>query len=126
MARLHAAVAARQQAEQGQVLSVERLHGKRRPCRRRAPGATDGRARFWSARNASRVDGYGLVDLAVALIEKDERFRLSFTVKNVFDQSFAAAISDGGPLGGLATTSFRYLITREADRQFGLTGRVNF
>ena len=81
------------------------------------------------ARNFSKVDGYGLVDVAVALIEKDDRFKLSFTVKNVFDQSFAAAISDGGPFGPATaggTTSFRYLITREADRQFGVTGRVNF
>lgn len=80
------------------------------------------------ARKAGTVDGYGLVDLAVALIEKDDRFKLSFTVKNVFDQSFAAAISDGGPLSGgnTGTSSYRYLITREADRQFGITGRVNF
>ncbi len=78
------------------------------------------------AREFATVGGYGLVDLAVALIEKDDRFKLSFTVKNVFDQSFAAAISDGGPLGAAATSSFRYLITREADRQFGVTGRVNF
>lgn len=78
------------------------------------------------ARNFGTVDGYGLVDLAVALVEKDDRFKLGFTVKNVFDKSFAATIADGGPLGGAATTSFRYLITREADRQFGITGRVNF
>jgi iron complex outermembrane receptor protein len=79
------------------------------------------------ARNQSLVDGYALVDLSLALVDPDERYKLTFVAKNVFDQSFAAAISDGGPLGaGTGTSSFRYLIPREADRYFGLTLRVNY
>jgi iron complex outermembrane receptor protein len=72
-------------------------------------------------RNASVIDGYALVDLSVAVIDTADRFRLAFQVKNLFDQSFAAAITSGGPGG-----SYRYLIPREADRYFGVIGRVNF
>lgn len=72
-------------------------------------------------REATTIDGYALVDLAVAVIDTQDRFRLAFQVKNLFDQSFAAAITSGGPGG-----SYRYLIPREADRYFGVIGRVNF
>jgi iron complex outermembrane receptor protein len=79
-------------------------------------------------RDRSWIKPYGLVDASVALVEQDDRFRLSFIVRNLFDQSFTAAISDGGPLSGGNTgnSSLRYIIPREADRSFGLTGRVNF
>ncbi|UVO50810.1 TonB-dependent receptor [Sphingomonas sp. SUN019] len=72
-------------------------------------------------RAATTIKGYGLVDLSAALVDPDDRFRLAFQVKNVFDESFAAAITSGGPGG-----SFRYIIPREADRYYGVTGRVNF
>ncbi|OYU15875.1 MAG: TonB-dependent receptor [Alphaproteobacteria bacterium PA4] len=72
-------------------------------------------------RAAGTIGAYSIVDLNIGLIEKDDRFRLNFVVKNLFDQSFAAAITNGGPGG-----SYRYLIPREADRYFGVTGRVNF
>ena len=72
-------------------------------------------------RQFATIDGYGLVDLSAGLVDVDDRFRLTFQVKNVFDQSFAAAITSGGPGG-----SFRYIIPREADRYFGVVGRVNF
>ena len=55
------------------------------------------------------------------LVDPEDRYRLTFQVKNVFDTSFASAITSGGPGG-----SFRYIIPREADRYYGLTGRVNF
>jgi iron complex outermembrane receptor protein len=74
-----------------------------------------------AVRNASIIDGYALVDLSVAVIDTADRFRLAFQVKNLFGQSFAAAITSGGPGG-----SYRYLIPREADRYFGVIGRVNF
>jgi iron complex outermembrane recepter protein len=77
-------------------------------------------------REFGTIKGYGLVDLSVALVEKDDRYRVSFQVKNLFDQSFAATIADGGPLARGATSSFVYIIPREADRYFGVTGRVNF
>jgi iron complex outermembrane receptor protein len=72
-------------------------------------------------RDATTIGDYALVDLAVALIDPRDRFRLAFQAKNVFDQSFAAAITTGGPGG-----SYRYIIPREADRYFGVIGRVNF
>ena len=46
---------------------------------------------------------------------------LTAQVRNIFDQSFAASITSGGPGGG-----YRYIIPREADRYYGITGRVNF
>jgi iron complex outermembrane receptor protein len=72
-------------------------------------------------RAAGTIGAYSLVDFQVGLVEKDDRFKLTFIVKNAFDKSFAAAITNGGPNG-----SYRYLIPREADRYFGVTGRVNF
>ena len=72
-------------------------------------------------RDAGRIKAYGLVDLSAGIVSADDRFRLTVQVKNVFDQSFAAAITNGGPGGG-----YRYLIPREADRYFGVTGTVKF
>jgi iron complex outermembrane recepter protein len=72
-------------------------------------------------RDATTIDGYGLVDLSAGIVDVDDRFRLTLQVKNVFDQSFAASIVSGGPGG-----SYRYIIPREADRYFGVIGRVNF
>jgi iron complex outermembrane recepter protein len=72
-------------------------------------------------RAAGTIAGYALVDLSASVVTADDRARLTFQVKNVFDESFAAAIGTGGPGG-----SFRYIIPREADRYFGVIGRVNF
>ncbi len=72
-------------------------------------------------RNATTIKAYGLVDLQASIVSADDRFRLTAQVKNVFDTSFAASITSGGPSG-----SYRYIIPREADRYFGLTGHVNF
>ncbi len=67
------------------------------------------------------IKGYGLLDLSAAITDKDDRYRLTFQVKNAFDRSFASSIVSGGPGG-----SYRYIIPREADRYYGLTARVNF
>jgi iron complex outermembrane receptor protein len=72
-------------------------------------------------RAATTIRGYGLVDLSAGIVEAEDRFRLTFQVKNLFDQSFAAAITSGGPGG-----SYRYIIPREADRYYGVTGRIGF
>jgi iron complex outermembrane receptor protein len=72
-------------------------------------------------RAAGTIGAYSLVDLNVGLVGKEDKYKLNFVVKNLFDQSFAAAITNGGPGG-----SYRYLIPREADRYFGITGRINF
>ena len=72
-------------------------------------------------RAAGTIAAYSLVDFNIGLVEANDKFKVNFVVKNVFDKSFAAAITNGGPGG-----SYRYLIPREADRYFGITGRVNF
>ena len=72
-------------------------------------------------RDYATIDGYGLVDVSAGIVDSEDRYRLTFQVKNLFDQSFAAAITSGGP-----GNSFRYIIPREADRYYGITGRVNF
>jgi iron complex outermembrane receptor protein len=72
-------------------------------------------------RLGTTIDGYGIVDVSAALVDTDDRYRVTFQVKNLFDQSFASAITSGGPGG-----SFRYIIPREADRYYGITARMNF
>lgn len=72
-------------------------------------------------RRLGTIDGYGLVNLSAGVGDQDDRFRLTFQVRNLFDQSFAAAIQNGGPAG-----SYRYQIPRDADRYYGVTGRINF
>ncbi len=72
-------------------------------------------------RAATTVDSYALADVQAGLVDPDERWKLSFLVRNLFDQSFAAAIQTGGPGG-----SYRFQRPREADRYYGLSLRVNF
>lgn len=72
-------------------------------------------------RLGSTVDGYATVDLAVALVDPADVWRVTFQVKNLFDESFASSIVSGGPGG-----AYRFIIPREADRYFGVTARVNF
>ena len=76
-------------------------------------------------RNLSFIRPYSLVDLQVGLVERDDKFSLTFFVKNLFDQSFPAQITNSG-LGGNQLIGLRYIIPREADRYFGIQGRVNF
>ncbi len=72
-------------------------------------------------RRLGTIPAYGLVNLTVGITDPKDRYRLTFQVRNVGDQSFAAAIANGGPGG-----AYRYQIPRDADRYFGVTGRVNF
>ena len=72
-------------------------------------------------RQLGTIDGYGLVNLSAGVGDQDDRFRLTFQVRNLFDQSYAAAIQHGGSAG-----SYRYQIPRDADRYYGVTGRINF
>ena len=64
---------------------------------------------------------YGLVNLSLGFGDADGRWRVSAHVRNLFDQSYAAFLESGGPGG-----SIRYQIPRDADRYFGLTGKINF
>ena len=72
-------------------------------------------------RRLGTIDAYGLVNLSAAIATNDDKYRLTLQVRNLFDQSFAAAIANGGPGG-----AYRYQIPRDADRYYGITGRVNF
>lgn len=72
-------------------------------------------------RRLGTIGAYGLVNLTAAIATNDDKYRLTFQVRNLLDQSFAAAIANGGPGG-----AYRYQIPRDADRYFGVTGRVNF
>ena len=67
------------------------------------------------------IGAYGLVNLTAAVLDNKDRYKLTFTVRNVANEHFAAAIANGGVLG-----SYRYQIPRDADRYYGVTGRVNF
>jgi iron complex outermembrane recepter protein len=104
--------------------------------RHRTGGAIDffagGQANFQSSqlsqfsenaviRRFTTIDGYALVNLQAGIVDSDDRFRITAQVRNLFDQSFAAAIVSGGPGG-----SYRYQIPRDADRYYGVTARVNF
>jgi iron complex outermembrane recepter protein len=72
-------------------------------------------------RRLATIEGYGLANVSVALLDKDDRWKVTFQVRNLFDRSFAAAIANGGPGG-----AYRYQIPRDADRYFGVTARFNF
>ncbi len=72
-------------------------------------------------RQLGTIHSYGLVNLSAGIGDAKDRVRLTFQVRNLLDQSFAAAIQNGGPSG-----SYRYQIPRDADRYYGVTGRVNF
>ncbi|WP_310498256.1 TonB-dependent receptor [Sandarakinorhabdus sp.] len=74
-----------------------------------------------AVRAAGTIGAYSLFDLQLGLVEQEDKFRVQFVVRNLFDKSFAAQITNGGPGGSL-----RYIIPREADRYFGVTARVNF
>lgn len=67
------------------------------------------------------IPAYGLVNVSVGVGDKNDKYRLTFQVRNLFDQSYAAAIVNGGPGG-----SYRYQIPRDADRYWGVTGKVSF
>jgi iron complex outermembrane receptor protein len=72
-------------------------------------------------RAQTTIEGYGLLDGAVSVIDADDRYRVTLQVRNILDTSFPASITTGGPGGSL-----RYIIPREADRYVGVQARVNF
>jgi iron complex outermembrane recepter protein len=72
-------------------------------------------------RRRGTIDGYGLVNLTAGIASSDDRYNLTFHVRNLFDQSFVTHLEGGGPGGAI-----RYQIPRDADRYYGITGRVSF
>ncbi len=79
-------------------------------------------------RQFGTIKGYGLVNVSAGVGDKDDVWRITGQVRNLFDTSYAAAITNGGP-GSPAvpgSTSYRYQIPRDADRYYGINARVNF
>ncbi len=72
-------------------------------------------------RQFGTIPSYGLVNLKLGIGDTEDRYRLTFQVRNLFDKSYIAAIQSGGPGG-----SYRYQIPRDADRYWGVTARANF
>ncbi len=72
-------------------------------------------------RQATTIGRYALVDFSAGVVDANDRYKLTFQMKNAFDQSFAAQIQSGGPGG-----SYRHIIPRDADRYYGVVGSVKF
>ncbi len=72
-----------------------------------------------ATRQLLTIKDFATVNASLGFSDADDRFRLTFLGKNLFDTSFASLITTGGPGGSL-----RYLIPREADRYFGATLRI--
>jgi iron complex outermembrane receptor protein len=72
-------------------------------------------------RQLATIHEYGLVNLSAGIVDVNDRWRVTVQLRNALDQSFAAAITNGGPGG-----AYRYQIPRDADRYFGVTARINF
>ena len=72
-------------------------------------------------RRLGTIPGYALVNASLALVDKNDGWKLAIHVRNVLDKAYAAAIVNGGVSG-----SYRYQIPRDADRYFGVTLRVGF
>jgi iron complex outermembrane recepter protein len=72
-------------------------------------------------RRAALIDGYGLVNASIALMDVDDKYKLTFVARNLFDKSFASTIIGGGPSG-----AYRYQLSRDADRYFGIVAKINF
>ena len=72
-------------------------------------------------RQLGTIPAYGLLNLQLGLVDPDDKWKLTFQVRNVTDHAYAAAIPDTGVSG-----SYRYQIPRDADRYWGVTARVSF
>ena len=72
-------------------------------------------------RRAAFIGSYGIVNASASIIGSEDRWKLTFVARNLFDTSYAATIIGGGPSG-----AFRYQIPRDADRYFGVIGKVSF
>jgi len=72
-------------------------------------------------RQLGTIPAYALVNASLALVDQDDKWKVSLIVRNLFDKSYPAAIVSGGVSG-----SYRYQIPRDADRYWGVSMRVNF
>ena len=67
------------------------------------------------------IPAYGLVNVQIGVGDPDDKWKLTFQVRNLFDKAYPATIINGGPSG-----SYRYQIPRDADRYWGVTGKISF
>jgi iron complex outermembrane receptor protein len=72
-------------------------------------------------RDLGTIDGYELVNVQVGFGDSEDKWRVMFQVRNLFDKSYVAHKESGGPGG-----SIRFQIPRDADRYWGVSGRINF
>ena len=72
-------------------------------------------------RQFGTIPSYALVNLLAGIGGSEDGWKVTVQVRNVFDKSYPAAIVNGGPGG-----SYRYQIPRDADRYFGVTGKISF
>ena len=72
-------------------------------------------------RAASTIPGYGIVNAGISIMDPDDRYKVSFVVRNLFDQTYLVGMETGGPSG-----AYRFHVPRDADRYFGVVGKVNF
>ena len=72
-------------------------------------------------RQFGTIPKYALVNAQIGVGDSDDTWRVTFQVRNLTDKEYFSHIEAGGPGG-----SFRYQIPRDADRYWGVSGRVNF
>ncbi len=63
------------------------------------------------------IDQYSLIDLSLGFSDEDDKYRLTFHVNNLLDDSYVALNTQNG---------VRLLIPRDASRYVGVTFRANF
>ena len=73
------------------------------------------------ARTQLTIPSYFTIDASVALVDRNDRWRLSFIGRNLTDENFATVQAPGGPGG-----TIRYLVGRDSERYFGVALRLNY
>jgi iron complex outermembrane receptor protein len=74
-------------------------------------------AQFSELGNVGPIDAHSLVDLSLGVGDADDRYRLTFHVRNVLNDSYVTLNTSGGQ---------RLHIPRDADRYVGVTLRAGF
>jgi iron complex outermembrane receptor protein len=64
------------------------------------------------------LEGYDLWDASVSLVDRQDRYRLTFVAKNIGDEFYTNA--------RIPSTYIRQQVPRDAERYFGVTLRANF
>ena len=72
-------------------------------------------------RSFGTIGAYTLANIQAGFAAPDDKWRITAQVRNLFDQSYAASIINGGPGG-----SYRYQIPRDASRYVGVNLRYAF